>query len=141
MPVQVDEISVNNTDLSTFIIKIEGEELPAGTPVKKVIIVKEVNKIPSVKLYITDGDPSTQDFAISNGETLVPGKNIEVLIGYHNDDISVFKGIITQHSNTISENNSELVIECKDKAVKMTIAKKNKHYNDVTDSDIAETII
>lgn len=129
------------TDLSTFTIKVEGETIPASVQVTNVVIVKEVNKIPSVRLRITDGDPSAQDFIVSNGELFIPGKNIEVMMGYHNDDISVFQGIITQHSNKITERNSELLVECRDKAVKMTIAKKNKHYNDVSDSDVAEEII
>lgn len=141
MPEQVDEISIPVSDLSTFSIKIEGEQIPVDVQVRKLLVIKEVNKIPSVRLTITDGDPSTRDFKVSDGDKFIPGKNIEIMMGYHNDDISIFKGIITQHSNTISERRSELVVECKDKAVKMTIARKNKHYNDVTDSDIAETII
>ena len=133
--------TTQSTDLSTFTVKIEGEPITSDIQVKRLSITKEVNKIPSVRLHITDGDPSSRDFKISDGENFIPGKNIEILMGYHNDDISVFKGIITHHSNTITECRAELVIECKDKAVKMTIARKNKHYNDQTDSDIAETII
>ena len=102
MPVQVDEISIPVSDLSTFTIKIEGEQIPVDIPVKKLLVIKEVNKIPSVRLTITDGDPSTRDFKVSDGDKFIPGKNIEIMMGYHSDDISIFKGIITQHSNTIS---------------------------------------
>src|SRR5438045_744540 len=129
MPVANTIPTTQSTDLSTFTVKIEGETITSDIPVKQLTILKEVNKIPSVRLHIADGDPSTQDFKISDGENFIPGKNIEILMGYHNDDISVFKGIITQHSNTITESKTELVIECKDKAIKMTIARKNKHYN------------
>lgn len=141
MPVAQTIPTTQPTDLSTFTIKVEGEPVAANIQVTNIVVNKEVNKIPSVRLRITDGDPSLQDFTVSNTETFIPGKNIEVMMGYHNDDISVFKGIIIQHSNKITESKCELVIECRDKAVKMTIVKKNKHYNDVSDSDVAEEII
>ncbi len=130
-----------STDLSTCTIKIEGQALPAEIQVLGVAIIKEVNKIPVVRLKISDGDPATSDFTISNGENFIPGKEVEIMMGYHGDETSVFKGIITQHSNNISEKKSELAIECRDKVVMMTIAKKSKHYNSVTDSDVAEEII
>src|SRR5258708_2398008 len=114
------------TDLSTCTIKIEGQALPAEIQVLGVTVIKEVNKIPVVRLKISDGDPASADFTVGNGENFIPGKEVEIMMGYHNDETSVFKGIITQHSNNISANKSELAIECRDKAVMMTIAKKSK---------------
>lgn len=141
MPVERTIPTTQSADLATCTIKIEGEAIPADVQVTSVVIMKEINKIPLVRLKISDGDPSAETFVVSNGDKFIPGKNIEVMMGYHNDDISVFKGIITQHSNKITPQKSELMIECKDKAVKMTIARKNKNFSDTKVSDAAEEII
>ena len=66
---------------------------------------------------------------------------MEITLGYHSQETTVFKGIIVTHSNTITSSSSELNIECKDAAVKMTIGRHSKHYNNVTDSDVAEELI
>jgi len=128
-------------DLVTQSILIEGEEIPTTHPIKSISVHYEVNKIPFARIVVQDGDPSREDFPISNEAYFIPGKEIEIQFGYRSDNVSVFKGIITAHSNKISSNSAELVIECKDKAVKLTVGKKNKHFEEVTDSDIAEEII
>lgn len=128
-------------DVVTRTILIDGTEIPNSIPITKILIQKEVNKIPFVRITIADGDPSLEDFEISNEDYFIPGKEIEIKIGYRNDETSLFKGIIITHSNKISSRNSELKIECKDKAVKLTVGKKNKHYENMTGSDIAEEII
>ncbi len=128
-------------DIVTYAILIDGEEIPRTIAVTSITIQKEVNKIPYVKIKVSDGSTSDQDFTVSNEEYFVPGKGIEIQFGYRSDNVTVFKGIIISHSNKVSSRKSELLIECKDEAVKLTIGKRSKHYENVTDSDIAEEII
>jgi Rhs element Vgr protein len=128
-------------DLVTYAILINGELLPTTVPVMSMMVQRDVNKIPFVRIRINDGDPSIEDFPISNEDYFVPGKEIEIKFGYRSDNVSLFKGIVVSHSNKISSKSAELIIECKDKAVKLTVGKRSKHYENVTDSDIAEEII
>jgi len=128
-------------DLITYTILIDGEEIPNTTQVKSISIRKEINKISFSRIKIMDGDPAKEDFPVSNQKYFIPGREIEIKLGYHSDNATVFKGIIITHSNKITSRSSELWIECKDKAVKLTIGKKNKHFEKVSDSDIAEQII
>ncbi len=128
-------------DVITYSILIDGTEISPSIPVTQITIHKEVNKIAFAKIKISDGDPAAEDFPISNGDYFIPGKEIEIKMGYRSDNSSLFKGIIVTHSNKITSNNIELNIECKDKAVKMTIGKKSKHFENKTNSDIAEEII
>lgn len=141
MPVLRAIPASQNTDLVTYTILVNGDEIPKTIPVKTIAINKEVNKIPFARVRIIDGDPSLETFAISNEDYFVPGNEIEIKIGYRNDNLTLFKGIVVSHSNKITTNNAELLVECKDKAVKLTVGKKSKHYENVTDSDIAEEII
>jgi Rhs element Vgr protein len=128
-------------DIVTYAILIDGEEIPRTIAVTSITIQKEVNKIPYAKIKVSDGSTSDQDFTVSNDEYFIPGKEVEIQFGYRSDNVTVFKGIIISHSNKVSSRKSELLIECKDKAVKLTIGKRSKHYENVTDSDIAEEII
>ena len=130
-----------NPDLFTYTLKIDGEEAPRTLHVDTISIRKEINKIPSARIKIFDGDPAEEKFAISDTNLLIPGKEIEIFLGYHSEENLVFKGIIISHSNKITSSSSELIIECKDAAVKLTIGKNSKHYNSVTDSDVAEELI
>ncbi|MFN0275878.1 MAG: type VI secretion system tip protein VgrG [Chitinophagales bacterium] len=128
-------------DVVTYSIKINGVEVPYSIVATSIYVHKELNRIAYAKLKISDGDPSAENFPISNEEYFIPGNEIEIEIGYRSDNTVVFKGIITSHANKISSTSSELIIECKDKVVKLTIGKKNKYYENVTDSDIADEII
>lgn len=133
--------STQPKDVVTFAILIDNGKIPDDIPVTSISIHKEINKIPFAKIKIADGDPAARDFVVSNEEYFIPGKKIEIKLGWRNDITSLFKGIIVAHSNKISSNNAELIVECKDKAVKMTVGKRSKHYENVKDSDIAEEII
>lgn len=128
-------------DLVTYAILIDGAEIPKAIAVVSITVHKEVNKIPFAKIKIQDGDPSEADFAVSNEDYFIPGKEIEIQFGYRSDNVTLFKGVVISHSNKISSRSSELMVECKDKAVKLTIGRQSKHYENVTDSDIAEEII
>jgi len=130
-----------NPDLFTFTIKVEGEAISREYHIGTISIHKEINKIPFARITIFDGNPAEETFSVSNTSTFIPGKSIEITLGYHSQEATVFKGIIVLHSNTISSSSSSLTIECKDAAVKMTVGRNSKHYNNVTDSDVAEELI
>lgn len=128
-------------DVVTYAILVDGEELPTTIQVMSMTVNREVNKIPFARIRIKDGDASISDFPVSNEAYFIPGKEVELRFGYRSDNVTVFKGIITNHANKISAKSSELNIECKDKAVRLTVGRKSKHYENVTDSDIAEELI
>lgn len=130
-----------SADLVTFKVLVEGEELSYTVQVKSIVIEKEINRIPTAKIIIIDGDPATQEFAVSDQDLFVPGKEVEIKAGYHSDEETIFKGIVIKHSLKIRSSQSFLIVECKDKAVKMTIGRKSKFFYESTDSDILEEII
>ncbi|TCN52486.1 type VI secretion system tip protein VgrG [Flavobacterium circumlabens] len=130
-----------SADLVTHKILIEGEELSKTYQVKSVVVQNEVNRIPMAQIVLTDGEASERDFKLSNEELLIPGKKIEITAGYHNDEETIYKGIVIKHSIKIKSGASLLIIECKDEAVKLTIGRKSKYFYDVKDSEAFEEII
>lgn len=130
-----------NPDLVTFTVLVEGNAISGAQHVHSVSVAKEVNRIPTATIVVGDGSVSTQDFALSNQDLLIPGKKIEIKAGYHSDEETIFKGIIIKHNIKIRKNSSMLIIECKDEAVKMTIGRKSAYFYDSKDSAIFEEII
>jgi Rhs element Vgr protein len=130
-----------STDLVTHKILIEGEELSKTYQVKSIVVQNEVNRIPMAQIVLTDGEASERDFKLSNEDLLIPGKKIEITAGYHNDEETIYKGIVIKHSIKIKNGASLLIIECKDEAVKLTIGRKSKYFYDVKDSEAFEEII
>lgn len=130
-----------SADLVTHKLLIEGEELSKTYQVKSIVIQNEVNRIPMAQIVLVDGEASERDFKLSNEELLIPGKKIEITAGYHNDEETIYKGIIIKHSIKIKGGASLLIIECKDETVKLTIGRKSKYFYDVKDSEAFEEII
>ncbi|MGZ3764384.1 MAG: type VI secretion system tip protein VgrG [Mucilaginibacter sp.] len=142
MPVSQTLPGTQDTDLVTFTITVNGSPLGSNYQVVSINLSKEINRIPMAKLVIYDGDAAAQDFSISNEETLVPGAEIEIAAGYHSDESTIFSGIILRHSLKIRNSGSPvLILDCRDKAVKMTVARKNKYFYNSKDSDAVGEII
>src|SRR5882757_3442317 len=126
----------------TFVVKVNGSEIPQQFKAETIIINKEVNRIPSAKIVFVDGDPSAEKFAASNGNLFIPGNEVEITAGYESDNHVIFKGIIIKQTVKIRSSNAVLTIECKDKAIKTTIGTKNKYFTDgEKDSDIITSIL
>ncbi len=118
-----------------------GSELSGEFKISAVDIHKEVNRIASADIFFADGNPSTQEFALSNKTELEPGAEIEIKVGYSTESESFFKGIIVKHGVKIIHGSSFTYIECKDKAVFMSIENKSEIYEEKKDSEIFQSLI
>lgn len=130
------------TDLPTFKIFSGGEELGGEIVIESFHVYKAVNKIPTARVVLEDGNTSEADFKLSVSEDFIPGTEIEIHAGYHTIEDVIFKGIVIKHGIKYrSEKPSILIIDLRDVAVKMTVGRKNKYFEDSTDSDIIEKIL
>jgi Rhs element Vgr protein len=129
-------------DLTTFRVLSDGTELSGEFTIQSLAVVKNINKIPTAEILLQDGEISTEDFPLSNKDELLPGKEIEIKMGYRGDDETVFKGIIIKQGiKSRNRGSSILYVEAKDTSVKMTVGRKNKYFTELSDSDIIEEII
>src|SRR5258705_780794 len=127
--------------VSTFTILSGGTEVSKEYHVLSLVVNKEVNRIASANLIMLDGEAAKETFEISNKPEFEPGKEIEIKMGYRSNEETVFKGIVVKHGIKVRKKTSVLVVECKDKAVKMTAACKSKYFKNSKDSDIIEELI
>ncbi len=125
------------SDRPTFTILIEGEEISREYQVAALTVSKQINRISTAKILLLDGDPATGDFAISNTDLFVPGKAVEVTGGYHSQEGSLFKGIITGHGIKTRQNKpSFLTIDCRHAAFRMSLYRRSAYFEEMKDSDV-----
>jgi Rhs element Vgr protein len=105
-------------------------------------VSKAVNRISSARLVYLDGNAASGDFPLSNTDLFIPGNEVEILAGSDNDPVSLFKGVIIRQSIKVRNSSApQLVVECRHKAMKMTIGRKSAYYYDQKDSDIMTSLL
>lgn len=134
-------VKTANPSLATLKILSDGKVIPARIGVAMVAVQKAVNKVPSARLVLYDGDVSTGDFELSGGELFTPGKEIEIRAGYNNVEQSLFKGIVIRHGLEVTQNSSKLILELRDPAIKLTVGRKNRYFFESKDSEIMEELL
>lgn len=135
IPMQVDGAAI------TFTVKVEGKAIPRTFEVFAITVVKEANRIPQARLSMIDGDPSKETFAASSDTLFVPGGMIEIFVGQQGKEEPVFKGMIIRHALSVRRNGkSQLSLDCRDIAFRMTLGRNSASYKDVKDTDIASSL-
>ncbi len=123
-------------------IESDGKPIDKAVKILSVSVTKAVNKIPYARIELSDGDMEEKKFPLSDSPTFKPGSKIDIKAGYGDADELIFSGIVVRHGIKMSGNNdSRLIIECRDEAVKMTIGRRNASYIDSRDSDIIGKIV
>ena len=141
----MDELLIPNPsthDVVSFSITIDGTALDATYQVMSISIMKEVNRIPVARIVVRDGDAAERNFELSSTDTFIPGKKIVISLGFDSDNSQAFKGIITRQCIKVRENgNTELSVECRDEAVKMTLGRHSRYFQNKKDSELFDEII
>lgn len=138
---------MSTTELATdgivsHTLLVNGAEADKTYRIYSMTVNREVNRIPTARIVILDGEAATQTFDVSDNDDFKPGTEIEVQAGYEFDDASIFKGIVVRHSLKVrSGQPSMLTLECRDAAVKMTLGRNSQYFYEVTDSDMLEELI
>jgi len=131
-----------STDLVTFTIESNGNPVSGEYNILEIYVSKAVNKIPTAKIVLADGNVAEEDFPVSNTEDFAPGSTITILAGYHSEENPLFTGTVIRHSISIKNYKCPtLVVECKDPAVALTIGRKNISRHQVKDSDVIGEVI
>ena len=132
----------NSSNVVKLTILSSGSEIKDTYQVMGITVESAVNKIPYAQILFADGKMSKGKFEISESDDFKPGNEVEIKAGYGSSDTTIFKGIVIKQGISISKTGySKLIVECKDKAVKMTIARKNANYLKKKDSDIISEIV
>jgi Rhs element Vgr protein len=133
---------IEGSGLVNLSILCNGTQMDGTRKIVSVTVNKKINQISRAKIILLDGDMAMGDFPVSNADDFKPGSEIEIKAGYEQQTETIFKGIVIRHGIRIAdENQAQLIVDCRDKAVKMTIRRKNANYVDKKDSDIIASLI
>ncbi|HET8737250.1 MAG TPA: Rhs element Vgr protein, partial [Pricia sp.] len=83
--------------VTNYILRSNGEEFARNFKVKSIMVLHEANRISRAKILLLDGNVSEQDFSLSNTDFFIPGRELEIDIGFENEVRNVFKGIVVKH--------------------------------------------
>ena len=139
-----DSPLLDSSEVLNISLSVNGEKINDAVNIIRIHVVKAVNRIATATITLLDGDMPESTFPISDTDDFSPGNKVEISAGYGSETKKIFTGIIIKHGINISSNNeSTLQIECKDKAVKMTIGRKNANFiqESIKDRDIFSTIL
>lgn len=132
----------NSEGLVTYSIYSEGSKIKDSFEVVSIWIRKEVNRIGRAVLIFEAGDMPRQEIPESDDDTFAPGKTIRVEAGYQSDEKTIFEGIVVTHNLDIPEDGpTTLQIECADHLLPSTLNRKNKLFEQKTDSAIIKEIL
>ncbi|HKR03794.1 MAG TPA: type VI secretion system tip protein VgrG [Bacteroidia bacterium] len=140
----MSDVLIPNTskhDVTSFTILVDEKEVNPSYQVLSVSISKEINRIPVAQIILRDGEAADRTFAISETNDFIPGKKIKINVGRDGNNEQFFKGIIIRHAIRVKENgNGELHVECRDQAVKMTIGRHSRYFENVKDSEVFDQL-
>jgi len=128
-------------DVVTFEFFSDGSKVDPSLEIMSINISKQINRIPTAKIIIRDGDAALETFDESDKNQFIPGKKVKINLGRDSKNETLFEGIVTKHSIKIKRGTPVLVIDCKDESVKMTIGRHSNYFENVTDSQLIEELI
>jgi Rhs element Vgr protein len=132
---------------TSFHITFNGSPLSDGLLVYKISTREEVNKIARAKIEIIGGDTSMNLFPESEENSFKPGTEVVISLGFDQTNAVVFSGIIVKHGISVKTGyqnahyKNTVVLECADKAIKMTYQKNSEIFEKKTDSAIITSLI
>lgn len=132
---------IEETNLISFDIMSAGSKIPSTYEIVSIRTEQYLNRIAFAEIVLLDGNAAKQTFDATDSNTFKPGTEIEIKLGYHSKNDSVFKGVIVKQTIKVNSDGSRLHIICKDKALQLTINRNNNIFNDSTDSAAIESIL
>jgi Rhs element Vgr protein len=125
-------------------ITADGVTLGPELEVFSLEVRKELDRVPEARLTVLDGSVAARKFALSDEPTFGPGA--EVLIEIRDEGEStanhpLFFGLVTRQTASSSGEGTELRIDLRDAAFKLTRRRRSVVHRDQHDDEIARTIV
>ena len=133
--------NLKSTSLPSFTILSSGIALDTSQVIS-IRVSTEIGRIPEAEIILSDGNVAKQTFGVSTKDDFTPGNELEIKLGYHQKNNSIFKGNIIKHGiRTSSGQNSTLTVELKHSIYKATLQRKNGVFLKSKDGDTIDTIL
>lgn len=123
-------------------VLLAGTALTDDAQIVSIEVQRAVGRVPGARVVLADGDMPAGDWPLADSGTCLPGTEVEIQAGYGDALTTLFKGVIVRMGVSIgADNASQLTLDCRDKAVAMTLTRRSAVYTDQTDSAVLQTLI
>ena len=106
-----DSPLTGSTGVVSVTILSNGNAIADTVQIVSIEIVYGVNKIPSARIVILDGDMPNNKFPVSDADDFKPGAVITINAGYANQTAPVFKGVVIKHGIKMDGDNFTATIQ------------------------------
>ncbi|HLP95643.1 MAG TPA: phage baseplate assembly protein V [Saprospiraceae bacterium] len=122
-------------------IHVNGKAIDAAIQIASVEIKRAVSSIGSAVLLIALNPE--QDLAdVTEFTVFAPGNQLEIQAGYGGLPDTIFKGMILQQGvRTGNAGNLEIIVDCSEDAIRMTLGRKSAFFRQKTDAEIISALI
>ena len=125
-----------------YTVYADGNKLDDSYMLVSAEVSLELNRIGKAKLKFNAGNMDKQVFDESDKKLFMPGSSIKLDIGDANSLETLFEGVITGlRIQTDNDFRSYMVLECRDCAYAATQGRRNRIFENKTDSDIIKEIL
>lgn len=127
----------------SYDILINGAKIKDTVEITEISVEMEINRITTAIICMQDGGAigvDNADFDNSESDDFIPGNKIQISMGYNDKRDKVFEGIIISQNLKVQNSISQLIVTCKDEAIKMTKGRINSIFQKMKDSDAISTI-
>ncbi len=119
----------------------EKEELSDSYEIHSLTIENEINYIPTAKIVFSYRQEARSSIESDGPELFVPDSKIEIQLGYDQNEITLFNGIITRYKLKICSESSFLTVECVHIMIQSTVKRKNRSFYGLKESDVFDEIL
>jgi Rhs element Vgr protein len=123
------------------VLEVDGQQVPSHVSILAIEVCNRVNRIPYARLRLADGSAAQQDFPLSAGDLFVPGTQLRVLGGTILELLPLFSGVILEQRLGVRRDRSWLEVVARAAPYRMTLTPRMRTFEDVTDSDVVETLL
>lgn len=124
-----------------FFVRVDGEVVPRTHQLMRVRVNLHMQRIPSAQLVYLDGAAATGAFPLSDSAIFAPGKSVEILAGALDEPTPLFHGVVVARRLKISDRaSSQVTIECRHRAVRMTLNRNSACFIEATDSAVIRAL-
>ena len=131
-----------SSDVVNVSLKVDGTVVPKIHQIMCAEVTHAFNRIPRATITILDGDIPNKAYPASDAALFKPGVAIVLMAGYGTTATQIFSGIVVRHKVALTRKGcSTLTLECRDKAVAMTVGRSGATHQDSTDSAAITSLI
>jgi phage protein D len=132
-----DSLRPDRGGLPGFQVCCGGQSLPDDAQLVSMHVRRAFGSVASARLVLVDGEMSTGEWPLANADTFKPGVQVSIAAGYDGITAPIFEGVVTRLGTRIAgDSGSQLVVECRDKAVQMTLGRKSAKYVKLSDGQL-----